>query len=196
MTRDLSTTIKTEAAKSSFISTYAIFADVDSDDPLYLTLWHKDLVLGSDNYIATGEFLKFSDIEEESSLDYKSISVEWTTPTFLLSNEFLNQSSFGVDKEVIIYRVFIDQDNNSVLDYYSIFKGFIYSVSLKKAPPLADGSKMSTLTCQISSRWADARNKRGRLTSDSVQQNLHPGDAFFNYVQATANQEKIVWGGG
>ena len=89
------------------------------------------------------------------------------------SNELASPTFFN--REVFIYKIFIDPETGDVLgtnDTNSIngiltFKGIISKCSLNEKP---DGS---TVNWSLTSHWGDFNEVRGRITSDSAQRGLN-----------------------
>jgi hypothetical protein len=89
------------------------------------------------------------------------------------SNELASPTFFN--REVFIYKIFIDPETGDVLgtnDTNSIngiltFKGIISKCSLNEKP------EGSTVNWSLTSHWGDFNEVRGRITSDSAQRGLN-----------------------
>ena len=79
------------------------------------------------------------------------------------------QSSYAryINREVFVYKTFINPDNGSAIDTILIFKGIIAGGKITEDP-----NKSSIVSWSLTSHWGDFSRVQGRLTSDPYHRAL------------------------
>jgi len=79
------------------------------------------------------------------------------------------QSSYAryINREVFVYKTFINPDNGSAIDTVLIFKGIIAGGKITEDP-----NKSSIVSWSVTSHWGDFSRVQGRLTSDPYHRAL------------------------
>lgn len=78
----------------------------------------------------------------------------------ILQNKNSTEYASFINREVIIYKVFYDEDNKQLGNPYYLYKGIIQDVSLE------DNESTIMVNWTLNSHWGDFSEVRGRITSD------------------------------
>ena len=101
-------------------------------------------------------------VSESITLTFKNPEVEG----LLLDR---GQSSYAryINREVFVYKTFINPENGSAIDTILIFKGIIAGGKITEDP-----NKSSIVSWSVTSHWGDFSRVQGRLTSDPYHRAL------------------------
>jgi hypothetical protein len=139
-----------------------------SVNTFYLTDAYRDIVWdnggGNHTYIALGHFLSFSDIEETSTVQVSSLTVQLSG----IDQTFLSAvlSEYYIDRPLKIYKGFLDDTMAVVADPILIFEGRMDSPIISENPD--DGSCI--LSAAATNTWVDFERLAGRHTNHEEQQ--------------------------
>lgn len=185
MDRGASTAVVDEIVKSTNSPCYLVELYFDSATVRITDAW-RNISWGGNTYLADGNLLGFSGIEETAELQIPSVT---------LSVSGVNQSYIAVvlaepylDRRVVIYKAFLDYTQGVVSSPIIIFDGRLDSMGISDDP--AGGT--STVAFTATSQWADFERTPGRHTNPAEQGVYFPGDKFFDYCNQINKQ--IKWG--
>ena len=188
--------ILNEYQSSQYLEILLFQADLISSDPLYLTNFSKAIEFNGNLYTQAGGLLSVSEPQENNSLEYSNYNINFSCPTHIISSYFLKLPSHGLDKIITVSVGLLNEANYNIINSYVLFKGKIANVDIiQEDNSFADGTAKSTLTITCVDDWIDSKEKRGRITSDDCQQSFHSGDKGFEFIQETADNKSVVWGG-
>jgi len=91
-----------------------------------------------------------------------------------------------MDKEVEIYKGFLDNNQSIIADPFLLFKGTIESFSLEES------EESSNVSISVASHWADFEKLKGRKTNTSSQELYFEDDVGFDF--ASQSVQDIKWG--
>lgn len=182
MPRGLSETFKTHLAGNRFeLSALVEIEAADSTTVRYTDAAH-DIDYGGATYSAQGNFLSFSDVEENTELVVTKCSI------IISALDVANISLFGnsgiINRPVTIRNAFIDQD--STVGAIIVFQGKISSYSI------ADARATATITLEIANTFANFEKTNGRMTNNGSHQSYFPDD--YTMENAHEDLEDILWG--
>lgn len=159
---------------------------MDIDDGVYITNAPFNLTIDGNVYHSVGQFLGFSSIQEEKIFTTSEVTISLSgMPSHELGTSFISdllQYDY-VDKEVKIYRSFLD--HNSYIDSFLMFKGRLDSPVIQDDP-----NETTTIAATCSSHWVDYERTNGLITNDDRQQNIYSGDLGFEYAKETIKDIK------
>lgn len=151
----------------------------------YLTTARRNIPWNSINYIALGNLLSFSDLEESTEIRAGSFNV-------VLSG--VNQANIAValtenfiERRIVIRRGLLDVNDAIVVDPVILHDGRIDGWNLNE--DVTNGT--STIKWNAASHWIDFERVAGRRTNNEDQQVWFPGDKFFEFA---AQNDEIRWG--
>jgi len=153
----------------------------DFATPLRYTNCYKDLTISANSYISSDHIIEYPDIKE--SLGIKSHGISIKMSGVAIANHALALTESYLNKEVVIYRVYLDANNAQIADPVEMYKGYVDSYETEEN--IEKGT--SVITWKIASHLVDFDRVVGREMSDDVQQNLHSGDLGFEYVEIANN---------
>ena len=136
------------------------------------------ITIDGNEHISVGQFLGFSNIEENRLFTSNEITITLAgIPAFETGESFISQilQHDYVDKEVKIYRTFFDHDTH--IDSFLMFSGRVDSPVIQDDP-----AQTTTVACTCSSHWVDYERTNGVITNDSRQQAIYTGDRAFQYA--------------
>ena len=175
----VSTALSTALNSDNFEYAYL----VDLPVGLHYTNHEKDLVVGGRTYNSNGLLVKFSNVKQNQELSLDSYSIDVSNVDNTLAKAYASGNYRGI--ESIIYIAVMS--NGVVLgEPLILYKGTLDSFSIRES------QNNSTLSLKLTSHWASYNQKAGRYTSDSLQQDLYPGDRIFKY--AHVEQNNLGWG--
>jgi hypothetical protein len=179
--RDMSAAVQTEIAKPNITGFELLEIQLD-DGTHRFTNGPFDTTYAGNTYQALGNFLGFSDIQENTQMQIAEVTVTLTG---------LRQEDFGyfvdndfIDRTVIIYRQ-VWNDVSGVVGTFKIFEG-----RLKNAAVEDDGEKL-TIGGTASNQFIDFERTAGRRTNDDEQQFFYSGDRFFEFAKEVLKE--ISW---
>ena len=186
MARGLTSSIKTELATG--VIDPVLLVEIEFATPIYLTNAPFDItssVSGSSRtYITNGHLKNITGINEtnkptKNSLQLTLSGVDQTYISIALSENIIN-------KEVYIYRGFLDANNALIADPFLLFFGTIdeYRIS--------DTTSTANLVLNLTSHWGNFEKTSGRVTTDNSQQRFFSGDKGMEFAALTVRD--IKWG--
>ena len=171
MSRGLSSSIKTELAKSSFIMAHLVKLEFNS------TYYYTDFasyIVDGDTYSSNGFLLKIGSISESAGLTTGSLSVTLSGVNQSIISELLNYGH--INKKVSVKRAFINSSTNALIESISIYSGRVESMDI------VDSDKTSIIYLRIANHWADFRRMSGRRTNSNSQNQFFPNDKGFDFI--------------
>ncbi len=157
-----------------------------STDTLYFTDAYRTIVWDGQTWLALGHFLSFGDIEESGGVEVSSCTIGLSGVDQTYLSIFLSQDF--IDREVSIWKGFLDASMSVITSPVLIFNGRINKPGLTEDPTAGT----CTLAVEASSHWVDFQRIPGRHTNDTEQQIWYPGDRGFEFASDKAAQLK--WG--
>lgn len=175
-----------DAVENKVIQCYeSLYLDIDGG--IYITNAPMNITIDGDEYISVGQFLGFSQIEEQRLFTTSEITVTLAgIPAFENGDSFIAdilQYDY-VDKEVKIYRTFFDHDTH--IDSFLMFSGRVDSPTIQDDP-----ADTTTVAATCSSHWVDYERTNGVITNNNRQQALYTGDIAFEYANEIIKD--ITW---
>lgn len=153
----------------------------------YMTDSYMPVTYNSNEYLAGGHFLSFSDIEENIELMVSSINISLTgiDKTYI---DLVLAENF-VDRKVIIRKAFLATSNNALIaDPIIIFQGSMDSPTITE--DYATGT--SVVTVKVANQFIDFQKTPGRYTNRESQNVFYPNDRGFDYASQIIKD--IPWG--
>jgi len=191
MSRGLPSAITDELAKDkiSFSDLLELHFDDSPFNPLTLTNSPIDIAVNTltstgKTFSANGEMLSFDTIEETSEARVNQVNVVLSSASNTITNLFFNNDY--IDRRVVIYRVFYNQQFNIIDVPVMLFDGEIQGYQVNES------GSTSTLSVTTASVFYDFDRINGRRTNSTSQQAHFPNDKGFD--QAAVVSEKIKWG--
>ena len=172
MSRGLSSSIKTELAKGSFIMAHLVKLEFNAT--YYYTDFSSDIVDGSDTYSANGFLQKIGSISESAGLTTGSLSVTLSGVNQSMISELLNYGH--IHRKVTVKRAFINSSTNALIESISIYSGRVESMDI------ADSDKTSIINLRVANHWSDFGRMSGRMTTSASQQQFFPDDKGFDFI--------------
>ena len=186
MARGLTSSIKTELATG--VIDPVLLVEIEFATPIYLTNAPFDItssVSGSSRtYITNGHLKNITGINEtnkptKNSLQLTLSGVDQTYISIALSENIIN-------KEVYIYRGFLDANNALISDPFLLFFGTIDEYRI------TDNTTTANLVLNLTSHWGNFEKTSGRVTTDNSQQRFFSGDKGMEFAALTVRD--IKWG--
>lgn len=188
MPRDLPSAIKTELAKNAIA--FADLVELHFDSVQKLTNAQISLVAttptagSSQTFTSNGNLLSFDLVQEtgEAKVNQINISLSGTSSTF--TNLFLNNSY--VDRRVVIYRVFLNDQLGIIDNPVMMFDGEIQSFTINET------GETSTVIVTSASVFYEFEKNNGRRTNETSQKAFFPADKGMKFSALTI--DNILWG--
>ena len=186
MARGLSSAVKTELATG--VIDPVLLVEIEFGTPVYLTNAPFDItssVSGSSRtYLTNGHLKNISGVNEtnkptKNSLQITLSGVDQTYISIALSENIIN-------KEVYIYRGFLDTNNALISDPFLLFFGTIDEYRIN------DTTNTANLVLNLTSHWGNFQKISGRVTTDNSQQRFFSGDKGMEFAALTVRD--IKWG--
>ena len=186
MARGLSSSVKTELATG--VIDPVLLVEIEFGTPIYLTNAPFDItssVSGSSRtYQSNGHFKNITGVNEtnkptKNSLQLTLSGVDQTYISIALSENIIN-------KEVYIYRGFLDSSNALISDPFLLFFGTVDEYRI------TDTTQTSNLVLNLTSHWGNFQKTSGRVTTDNSQQRFFSGDKGMEFAALTVRD--IRWG--
>ena len=186
MARGLSSSVKTELATG--VIDPVLLVEIEFGTPIYLTNAPFDItssVSGSSRtYQSNGHLRSISGVSEtnkptKNSLSISLSGVDQTYVSISLSENIIN-------KNVFIYRGYLDNNNALISDPFLLFYGTIdeYKIS--------DNTDTANLLLSVTSHWGNFSKINGRTTTDNSQQRFFSGDKGMEFAALTVRD--VRWG--
>ena len=186
MARGLTSAVKTELATGNINPVLLI--EIEFSTPVYLTNASFDITSSvsgtSRTYASNGHLRGITGVSEtnkptKNSLALTLSGVEQTYIALALSENIIN-------KEVYVYRGFLDANQALIADPFLLFYGTIDEFKI------TDNTNTATLSFNVTSHWGNFSKKSGRTTSDNSQKRFFSGDKGMEY--SALNLVDIKWG--
>jgi hypothetical protein len=152
--------------------------------PIYITDYGQDITVNTITYDASSYILQVGDASETgdirvNSMDLVLSAVERSYVSLLLTSDYIN-------KQVLVQRACLDQNDNIIGDPITYFDGRIVSYEIE------DSGTDSKINLEIASHWQDFDKVQNRKTNTKSQQFYFPNDRGFSYASSTITNLK--WG--
>lgn len=186
MDRNSSTEFQTEVVKPQNMPVHFVSVHLDPYT-LYMNDSYKTINFQGNDYLATGNFMGFSDIEESAELIVSNMTLSLSGIDKSMIGLVLNEKY--INRQIKLYTGFLDVDTHDlVVSPILIFEGRIDAPMISEDP---DKGK-STVSVSATNAWVDFTRQTGRHANDEEQQILFPGDRGFEF--ASQNITDLVWG--
>lgn len=185
MDRGSSSAFQTEVAKSNNRPVHLVEVYFD-DETVYMTDAFKDITYNSNNYIAVGHFMGFSDIEEAAEVIVSSVTLSLSGVDQVWISRVLNKAY--IDRTVKIYTAFLDDAQALIVNPVLIFEGRMDTPAIQEDPE----SGKSSVSVSATNSWVDFSRKTGRHTNHEEQQIHFAGDKGFEFASEIVKD--ITWG--
>lgn len=172
MSRGLSSAIKTELAKGSFIMAHLV--KLEFNTTYYYTDFSSDIVDGSDTYSATGYLLGIGSVSENARMSIGSLDLTVSGVNQTLIADILNNGH--IHRKVTVKRAFINSSTNALIESFSIYTGRIESMEI------VDSGKTSELNFSVANHWGDFARLSGRRTNSGSQNLFFPNDKGLDFI--------------
>lgn len=156
---------------------------VDLPVSLHFTNHGSDITVSGTTYESNGLLVKFTDVARSPELSLSTYQLELSNVDNTIAKAYASGVYRGLEGAISIV-VMIDgviQGNPLVM-----YRGTLDSFSVR------EDNKSASLSLKLTSHWASYNQKAGRYSSDTLQQDLHAGDRFFQY--AHVEQNNLGWG--
>jgi hypothetical protein len=183
MDRGASSPFITELVKSANAPCYLFELHFDSGVD-YVTDCQRSISWGGHVYNGFGKVLSFTGLEESSDMSIPNVTlaisgVDQSYVALALSEPFL-------DRQLLIYKAFLDEAQGVITSPICIFDGRMDTMTV------SDGPSDCTVAIGATNQWGDFDRKPGRHTNSQEQNVYFPGDKFFDYV--TQINKQMKWG--
>ena len=182
MARGLSTTLKTELAKSNFA--WALLAKLEFNSTYYFTTCQHDLSSGGNTYLSSGMLLDLSEIGEDSGISTGGITLTLSAAATSLMTDLLTNGH--LHRQITVSLALLDSDHAIIDSPFELYRGRVESMSIK------DTAKTSTLELGVANHWADFERSNGRSFTDNAQQQRYSGDKGFEFAAQAGDD--MTWG--
>jgi len=182
MSRTIHADVITEIAKDNFQQVTLI--SIAFDTTVYLTNGFHDISYSGNSYEAGGHFLGITQIKESSDVRVGNIKVTLSGVNQAYVSIVLSQNI--IEKEVLIYRAYLDSSNAIIGDPLLNHKGKITGFTI------GDDEKESNIELTVASHWGDFDKISGRRTNTNSQKLFFPNDKGFEFSGSTVKDLK--WG--
>lgn len=156
---------------------------VDLPVGLHYTNHGSDLVISGTTYESNGLLVKFADVSRKPDLNLSTYALDLSNVDNTIAKAYASGLYRGLEANISIVIMVDGVVQGSPLVLY---RGTLDSFSVR------DTNGSATLSLKLTSHWASYNQKAGRYSSDTLQQDLHTGDRFFQY--AHVEQNNIGWG--
>ncbi len=186
MARGLTSAVKTELATGNINPVLLI--EIEFSTPVYLTNASFDITSSvsgtSRTYASNGHLRGITGVSEtnkptKNSLALTLSGVDQTYIALALSENIIN-------KEVYVYRGFLDANQAIIADPFLLYDGQIDTFSIQET------ETDSTVNIGIVSHWADFDKVQGRKTNNTSQQRFFSTDVGMDFSSQTV--QDIKWG--
>ena len=171
MSRGLSSSIKTEIAKGSFVMGHLVKLEFNST--YYYTDFSSDIV-DVDTYSANGFLMKIGSVTETAGLTTGSLSLSLSGVNQTLISDLLGNGH--IHRKVIVKRAFINASTNALIESFSIYTGRVEGMDI------TDSDKTSLINLRIANQWSDFARLSGRRTNSASQNQFFPDDKGFDFI--------------
>jgi hypothetical protein len=152
--------------------------------PVYITDYGQDVTYSTITYQASSYILEVGDASESgdirvNSMDLTLSSVGQTYVSLFLQSDYVN-------KQVLVQRVCLDDNDNVIGEPITYFDGRIVAFDIE------DSGTDSKITIELASHWQDFDKIQNRKTNNKSQQFWFPDDKGFEYAASVITNLK--WG--
>jgi len=184
ITRGLADDIKTYLANQS--QTKLTLLEIEtSTGTVYYTDGPFDITYSGNTYLAQGNFLSISEVEENSDLVITNCNLNMSALDTANVTKFA--TSANINKTITVSTAFIDPTDNSVVATPVItFKGLIAGYTV------TDARNTATITLEVTSLFANFERVNGRRSNESNWQREYSTDRTMEFAHQTI--EDILWG--
>ena len=185
MDRGSTTAFQTEIVKDENKPFHLLSVAFDSG-PVYLSDGNFAVTYDSNTYNPTGHFLSFSDIVESNQLTIETVTVSLSGVDQTYTNLLLSEDY--IDREVKIFKAFLNDSNALVADPIQVFAGRISDAVVTED----NNSNTASISITCSSQFVDFDKTNGRYTNLESQQTFFSGDTGLRYSSVILKD--ITWG--
>ncbi len=182
MARGLTTAVNNELATDALNPVTLIYLGVASGTRY--TDHYKDITFDSNTYTASSLFLDIGTVSESSELTVSNITLKFTGADQTIISLFL--SNEYIERDVSIYKGFLDANQAVIADPFLLFKGKIESFGISETLEKSD------VDIVVTSHWSDFEKVEGRKTNTGSQQLHFINDVGFDFASQTT--QDIKWG--
>ena len=147
---------------------------------------HRDIAWGGNTYAGDGNLLSVGEVSE--SVDIRTGQLRLSLSGVAQANIATALSEPYTDREVFIYRGFLDAADYVIVNPYLHYAGRIDTFGIDEDPDQG----ASTVSWTVASHWVDFEKTGGRRTNHADQGHLFPGDEGFAFSSQVATD--ITWG--
>lgn len=185
MNRGLSVDQLNVLASASITSVYLIQIGINNGTDLYYTNAPFDITIGSDTFEAQGNFINIGSTNEKANIEITNVQITVSALDLSLVQQLA--VSDQINQEVSIYKVFLNQTDNTVItDKVLLFQGRISSYNIQQA------ERTATMSINVASQFDDFEKSTGRRTNLGNIQKEFPQDYSMEYSHVTLRD--IKWG--
>ena len=152
----------------------------------YLSDCYIPITYDGNEYLPTGSFLNFSDIVESNETNIEQIGISLSGIDQTFNSIFLTVDY--IDREIEIYKAFLDTNDSLVSDPLLIFNGRLNNPTIKEDVDAGT----STLSFTASSLFVDFDKINSRFTNNESQQSFFAGDTGFRFSSVVVKE--LNWG--
>jgi len=196
MPRDIQSTVASILAGNSLLGVLLIELNYDggayyfTDCPFDLT-WTSPTA-GTQTYEAQGNFLGITETQETAELQVSNIDIILSALNLSLVQAIAKSTL--INKEVVIYKAFLDPNNEfEIIGEESAGSGpiNIYEGRIS-GYRISDRDDDASLVVEVASQFVNFTQQNGRRTTEASLQKNYPDDRFFEYAHESIND--ILWG--
>jgi hypothetical protein len=192
MNRGASSDVQAEWAKSANEPAHLVELRFDTGDggTIYLTDSYRSVVWNGHTYLANGDPLGFSGLQESAEMRVAEVMVQLSAVDQTMLAIFA--AANWIDRRILIYKMFFDQSNEALMvDPVAIHDGRMDEPALAEDPD----SGTSVLTVTSRDQFSDFDRLSGRHTNSVEQKLFFPSDTGFDLVtQIAGKQASLQWG--
>ena len=185
MDRGSTTAFQTEIVKDENKPFHLLSVAFDSGT-VYLSDGNFAVSYDSNTYNPTGHFLSFSDIVESNQLTIETVTVSLSGVDQTYTNLLLSEDY--IDREVKIFKAFLNDSNALVADPIQVFAGRISDAVVTED----NNSNTASISITCSSQFVDFDKTNGRYTNLESQQTFFSDDTGLRYSSVILKD--ITWG--
>tara|TARA_R100001086_G_scaffold215190_2_gene131310 strand:+ start:738 stop:1292 length:555 start_codon:yes stop_codon:yes gene_type:complete len=181
MSRTLNSGLTTNISQDQFNPFFAIDLLFDSPNELYLWTGSYGTTINSKSYIAAGNLLSFSAVDETTEVSARSATATLSGVSSSILSLALATPYQG--RRCNIYMGTLDDTS----DYTEIFAGFMDTMDITEGPEDA------TIVLTLENKLVDLERPRVFKYSSENQKFRYPGDLGLDFVESMQDQN-LAWG--
>lgn len=182
MARGLTTAVNNELATDKLNPVTLLYLNVGSG--YRFTDHYKDITFDSNTYTASSLLLGVTSTSESSEITVSNLTLKFTGADQTIISLFLNNQY--LEREVEVYKGFLDANQAVIADPFLLFKGRVESFGINET---LDSSDVDIV---VTSHWSDFEKLEGRKTNTNSQQLHFVNDKGFEFASQTT--QDIKWG--